>query len=724
MVLAAAPRRHLIAAASFIAALLAAPLSGAAVVSDAVAVSGTLDHVCILTSVGGVKCWGDNHEGQLGDGTTTSRPDPRDVPGLTSGIVSLSASENHTCAVMDTGAVKCWGANSFGQLGDGTLVSRLTPTNVALTGIAVAVSAGLNHTCALISGGSVRCWGDNANGDLGDGTSIERLAPVDVVGLSDAAQIAADAGSSCAVTLGNDLKCWGSINGTRSPAVVASGIASVALGNNTQCMVTTAGAAKCWGNNEVGQVGDGTETARFSPVDVKGLSSGVARMVRGPQQTCAILVSGSMKCWGFDVSGQVGDGALSAQQDAPVDVRGLGGAVRAAAALQNFTCAARIDGELRCWGNTTHSLGSIEVDSFARTVSLAGAAQSVTFGRFTSQRFLGDAPFTLSATASSGLPVAFETRTEDVCSVSGSSVAILAVGICSIAATQRGDGTFAAAPQVVHSFHVAGSPPAVPPRLANISTRARVGINENATIAGFVIGGTRNKTVLVTVAASSLRSAGIADFMPDPTIVLMRSSDGRQLATNFDWSVRNPIAPATTTRVQEIGFAPANASEPALLVNLPPGAYTVVVQGFTGNSGVAVVGVFEIDHPETPLANISTRGEVLTGSDVMIGGFIIQGPSPQTVVVTGIGPALAGAGIQKPLADPTLRLVDANGNVLATNDDWGSAPNAADIQAAGLAPSNAKESAIMMTLPPGAYTAILSGVNGGTGVGIVAVYAR
>jgi len=158
-------------------------------------------------------------------------------------------------------------------------------------------------------------------------------------------------------------------------------------------------------------------------------------------------------------------------------------------------------------------------------------------------------------------------------------------------------------------------------------------------------------------------------------------------------------------------------------VTLPPGAYTAVISGAGGSVGVGLVGVYEVDHTETPLINISTRGLVLTGGDVMIGGFIVQGSGPQTVVVQAIGPSLVAAGIPNALPNPTLQLVrSSDGAVIATNDDWQSAPNAAQILAKGLAPGNAAESAIMMSLPPGAYTAIVSGAGGQTGVGIVAVY--
>jgi hypothetical protein len=158
-------------------------------------------------------------------------------------------------------------------------------------------------------------------------------------------------------------------------------------------------------------------------------------------------------------------------------------------------------------------------------------------------------------------------------------------------------------------------------------------------------------------------------------------------------------------------------------VNLPPGAYTAVVQGSDGGTGVAVAGVYEVGGLDVPLLNISTRSLVQTGNDVMIGGFVIQGNAPQTVAIVATGPSLAAFGITNPLANPTLALVrSSDQSVIDTNDDWGTAANASALQAAGFAPSNALESAMLVTLQPGAYTAIVSGVGGATGVGVIAVY--
>ena len=257
-----------------------------------------------------------------------------------------------------------------------------------------------------------------------------------------------------------------------------------------------------------------------------------------------------------------------------------------------------------------------------------------------------------------------------------------------------------------------------PVRLANISTRMQVLTGNDVMIGGFVIGGSAGKTVAIVATGPSLGAFGIANPLANPTLTLVRSSDQTVIAANDDWQ-----SASNAGQLQVAGFAPSNAFESAILINLPPGAYTAIVSGVGGGTGVGLVAVYEVDHPEVPLTNISTRGKVLTGNDVMIGGFVIQGSGPQQVAIVATGPSLAAFGIANPLADPTLTLVrSSDQTVIATNDNWQSASNSAQLQAAGFAPSNALESAILVTLQPGAYTAIVSGAGGGTGVGVVAVY--
>ena len=254
------------------------------------------------------------------------------------------------------------------------------------------------------------------------------------------------------------------------------------------------------------------------------------------------------------------------------------------------------------------------------------------------------------------------------------------------------------------------------PRLANISTRMQVLTGNDVLIGGFIIGGSAPKTVVVRARGPSLIPFGITNALLNPTMQLF--SGQTVLATNDDWGTA-----ANAAAISSSGFAPSSAQESAILTTLGPGAYTAVVSGVGGTTGVGIIEVFEVDKPEIPLLNISTRGQVLTGNDVMIGGFVIQGDSPQTVTVRARGPSLIPFGITNALADPVLELF-AGQVILATNDDWQASADAAAISASGFAPSDPKEAVIRITLPPGAYTAIVRGKNGGTGVGIIEAFAQ
>jgi ELWxxDGT repeat protein len=254
-------------------------------------------------------------------------------------------------------------------------------------------------------------------------------------------------------------------------------------------------------------------------------------------------------------------------------------------------------------------------------------------------------------------------------------------------------------------------------RLVNVSTRARVLDGDNVLIAGFIIGGNANKTVLIRARGPSLRSAGVADALDNPTMTLY-DSDGTQIRANDDWrAAENHLA------IDWSGQAPPDPRESGILINLAPGAYTAVVTGVGASAGIALVEVFELGQPEVPLSNISGRALVQSGDNVAIGGFIIQGDGPKTVLIRGRGPSLAAFGIANTLANPHLQLVRADRTVIAMNDDWQQATNRDAIAASGFAPSDGAESALLVTLDPGGYTMILSGVGGISGVGIVEVFA-
>jgi hypothetical protein len=261
-------------------------------------------------------------------------------------------------------------------------------------------------------------------------------------------------------------------------------------------------------------------------------------------------------------------------------------------------------------------------------------------------------------------------------------------------------------------------PPATsPPRLANLSTRGQVRTGNDVMIGGFIIGGSGAKTVVIRARGASLTAQGMSNVLSDPVLQLVRSSDQVTIAINDNWQAASNAAAVTAS-----GFAPPAPLESAILATLTPGAYTAIVSGAGGTTGIGLIEVFEVDHPEVPLANISTRGQVLTGNDVMIGGFVIQGSGPQTVVIRARGPSLAQFGITNPLANPVLQLFSGQTQI-ASNDNWQTGASASQISLAGLAPSDPAEAAIRVTLNPGAYTAIVTGAGGTTGIGIVEVFA-
>jgi alpha-tubulin suppressor-like RCC1 family protein/pimeloyl-ACP methyl ester carboxylesterase len=366
---------------------------GAAPTLAASAIAAGSHHTCALTTGGGVKCWGDNGYGQLGDGTQTQRLTAVDVSGLTIGVSAIAAGYDHTCALTTGGGVKCWGDNGYGQLGDGTQTQRLTAVDVSgLTSGVSAVAARGFHTCALTSGGGVKCWGYNVFGQLGDGTTTDRSNPVDVVGLSSGVgAIAAGYHHTCALTTGGGVKCWGYNvygqlgDGTttdRSNPVdvvgLSSGVGAIAAGEVYTCALTTGGGPKCWGANYLGQLGDWTTTPRLTPVAVFGLTSGVSAVAAGGDNTCALTTGGGVKCWGYNDLGQVGDGTTTWRLT-PVAVVGLTNGVSAIAAAGAHTCALTTGGGVKCWGDNgygqlgdgtqTNRLTPVDVVGFTGGVS-------------------------------------------------------------------------------------------------------------------------------------------------------------------------------------------------------------------------------------------------------------------------------------------------------------------------------------------------------------------
>ncbi|MBD63732.1 MAG: hypothetical protein CME62_00870 [Halobacteriovoraceae bacterium] len=434
-------------------------------------------HSCALLTTGAVKCWGDNSYGQLGDGTNTDSLVPVDVSGLSSGVDYIfSTRAYHTCALLSNGGVKCWGMNKYGQLGDGSTTDSNAPVNVSgLTSGVDYLYTGAYTTCAKISSsGNFKCWGNNEFGQIGDETKVNRSTPTDVSILSGIKELSVGDWNSCARLSDNTNKCWGynianqlnstsvqidtpkisdssaiahlngqSMNcylhyngrvycrgmkslgqtgsvignewssptsgdkymvknsdanassmsvgedhtcyvskdnklfcfgsnsygrlgdgnssrtdsvGFANPVEVSgvSGSASkVAAGALHTCVVTTAGAVKCLGNNTSGQLGNSSNDHSSNLVDVTGLSSGITDITAGMYHTCALTSTGGVKCWGNNVSGQLGINSTT-NSNIPVDVSGLTSGVDKIVASGWNTCALLSTGGVKCWGGNTY----------------------------------------------------------------------------------------------------------------------------------------------------------------------------------------------------------------------------------------------------------------------------------------------------------------------------------------------------------------------------------
>jgi hypothetical protein len=237
-------------------------------------------------------------------------------------------------------------------------------------------------------------------------------------------------------------------------------------------------------------------------------------------------------------------------------------------------------------------------------------------------------------------------------------------------------------------------------------------------IGGFIITGNSPKKIAVRSLGPILAGFGITDFLADPFLEL-RSSSGALLQSNDNWK------DTQQTEIENIGLAPNDDRESVIVTTLNPGAYTALLTGKGGTTGVGLVEIYNVNPGgDSQLANISTRGFVQGGNNVLIAGFILGSDTgADRIAIRGLGPSLSQFGLNPLLADPTLELHDNNGATLITNDDWETDPvSAANLILFNLAPSNPKEAAIFTSLPPGTFTAILAGKNGGIGIGIVEVY--
>jgi alpha-tubulin suppressor-like RCC1 family protein/uncharacterized protein YjdB len=347
-------------------------------------------HACALKTGGGVLCWGLNDQGQLGDETTGTKHTPIPVTGLASGVVQVDAGYQHTCALTSTGGVKCWGYNNYGQLGDGTTDRRTTPIDVVgLTSGVAEIDLGHEFSCARLVSGSVKCWGYNGYGQIGDGTTTNRLVPRTATGVSGATSIASGFHHTCVTQSAGTVRCWG-YNGhgelgdnstssrTTSVAVsdITSGGVKVVAGGHHTCLLMASGAVKCWGRNDSGELGDATTTRRYTPRDVTGLSSGVIELsATNGYSTCAIVANDALKCSGYNDWGQLGN-LSTGNVNVPTDV----------------------DGAYATGGRTETTLGSLSLPGSGYTTS----SPSFTLATPTSNRAIGSLPCSQGGTCQAG----------------------------------------------------------------------------------------------------------------------------------------------------------------------------------------------------------------------------------------------------------------------------------------------------------------------------------
>ena len=371
-----------------------APLHARCVRNDKKAIDVTAgeDHSCAVLDNGRAQCWGKGGSGQLGTGLTNDYNVPTNVVGVNT-FKSISAGSEHTCAVTNGKEVYCWGKNDHGQLGSGSVGgSNNSPVKVAELDNVSMVSAGSVHTCALIESGKIYCWGSNAHWTLGSDISTTgsplyaKPSPAEVSDISNGIYISSGFWNSCAITSDKLTKCWGANNpygwlaedgnyiGSKIPKNISSfdNSSSVIAGTFVHCNIDSS-KVYCWGNGNYGGLGNGFNTdVQFTPLEVN--VSNATSLSAGVNFTCALLSDSTINCWGTNIYGQLGNG-LTQRSAGPVEVSGINTAIKIDSSVEDgrHSCALLFDGRIKCWGKgDSGQLGNNSNTSSSTPVYVSG----------------------------------------------------------------------------------------------------------------------------------------------------------------------------------------------------------------------------------------------------------------------------------------------------------------------------------------------------------------